>query len=112
MQIVVLYRSPNVPLQALTATLSTLLNYVLTANMPTLVLGDFNENILSQPSSSIVSLMSNHGYTQLVTSPTSNKATLIDHVYYNRPDSDTIVEVHDTYYSDHDAVYCSIKWQI
>ena len=83
MQIVVLYRSPNVPLQALTGTLSTVLDYVSTANMPTIILGDFNENILSQPNSNIVNLMSNHGYTQLVTSPTTSKATLIDHVYYN-----------------------------
>ena len=113
MHIVVLYRSPTVPLQALTTMLSTtLLPYVSTANVPTIILGDFNEDILSQPNSNIVSLMSNHGYTQLVTSPTTSKATLIDHIYYNGPASSTVVEVHDTYYSDHDAVYCSIHWQI
>ena len=72
-----------------------LLDYVSTANIPTLILGDFNENILSQPNSSIVTIESNHGYTQLVTSSTTSKATLIDHVYYNRPASNIIVEVHD-----------------
>ena len=52
--------------------------------------------------------MSIHGCTQLVTRLTTAKATLIDHVYYHRPSSDIIVQVHDTYYSDHDTVYCSI----
>ena len=112
MNISVIYRSPTVPLQALTTMLSTLLAYVSTANLPTVILGDFNEDILSRPNSSIVSLMSNHGYTQLVSTPTTSKATLIDHVYYNRPSDNTIVQVHDTYYSDHDAVYCSISHPI
>ena len=107
MQIVAVYRSPNVSLQALTTTILTVLNYLSTADMPTLILGDFNDNILGQSNSSVVSLMSSHGYTQLVTSPTTSRATLIDHVYYNRPTSNVIVEVHDTYYSDHDTVYCS-----
>lgn len=43
--------------------------------------------------------MSNHGYKQLVTHPTTDKGTLIDHdiVYFNRPSSDIIVEIHDTF---------------
>ena len=77
--------------------------------MPTLVLGDFNEDILGHCNLSIVSLMSNHGYTQLVTSPTTERGTLIDHVYYNRPICNVIVEIHDTYYSDHDTIYCSVQ---
>ena len=108
MQVLVLYRSPSVQLQALTVLLSRLLQYISTTNMPSVILGDFNNDILSQPNSSIVSLMSNYGFTQLVTAPTTAKGTLIDHVYYNRPTSDIIVEVCDTYYSDHDIVYCSI----
>ena len=105
MQILVLYRSPSVQLQAL---IVRLLHYVSTTNMPTVILGDFNHDVLSQPNSSIISLMSNYGFTQLVKAPTTAKGTLIDHVYYNRPTSDIIVEVCDTYYSDHDTVYCSI----
>ena len=47
MQILVLYRSPNVQLQALTVLLSRLLQYVSTTNMPSVILGDFNHDILS-----------------------------------------------------------------
>lgn len=107
MQVIALYRSLSVPLQGLTTTLHRILAFASTVDIPTIVLGDFNEDILSQRNSSIVSLMSTHGYTQLVTSPTTDRGTFIDHVYYNRPSS-TIVQVHDTYSSDHDAVYCSI----
>ena len=108
LQILVLYRSPNVPMQALISMLLRMLLYVSTTDMPTLILGDFNEDILTQPNSSIVSLMLSHGYTQIVSSPTTAKGTLIDHVYYNGPSNDVLVEVHDMYYSDHDTVYCSI----
>ena len=59
--------------------------------MPTITLGDFNEDILSQPNSGIINLMSNHGFTQLVTSPTTANGTLIDREYYNRPTCDIIV---------------------
>ena len=104
-QVFVLYRSPNVALQILLTTISRMLVYTSNADLPTLILGDFNED---QPNSSIVRLKSAHGYTQLVTTPTTDKGTLIDHVYYNKPTSDIILQVHDTYYSDHDTVYYSI----
>ena len=43
----------------------------------------------------------------LVQSSTTDRGTLIDHVYYNRPSDDAVVQVHDTYYSDHDTLLCS-----
>ena len=107
-QVVLVYRSPNISLEALTVILSQLLVYISITNLPTFILGDFNNDIISQPNSSIVSLMSSYSFTQLVTSPTTAQNTLIDHVYYNKPSSNIIVEVQDTYYSDHDTIYCSI----
>ena len=108
LQIALLYRSPSVPIQQLITMLTRILSYVSMSNTPTVILGDFNDNVLEQLESPIVSLMSTHGYAQLVNSPTTAKGTLIDHVYYSNPNGSEIVEVHDTYYSDHDAVYCSI----
>ena len=110
LQIALLYRSPTVPTQQLIIMLSTVLNYASMSTVPTLILGDFNDNVLDQrqTESPIVTLMSTHGYTQLVNNPTTARGTLIDHIYYNQPNDNVIVEVHDTYYSDHDAVFCSI----
>lgn len=65
-QVVLLYRSPSTPLQQLIAMLSRVLNSVLIADIPAIVLGDFNCNILSERDSQIVSLMSAHGFVQLV----------------------------------------------
>lgn len=88
--------------------LSRLSVHVSASNTRTVSLGDFNEDILSKPNFSIVSLMSNYGFTRLVTASTTAQGTLIDHVYYNKPTTDVIVEIYDTYYSDHDTIYCSI----
>ena len=39
-------------------------------------LGNFNEDILPQLNGRIVTFMSNHGYTQLLTLPTTARGTL------------------------------------
>ena len=110
-QVTLLYRSPSIPLQTLTDLLSRVLNRISTSSLPTIILGDFNEDVLhhTESDSRIMNFMSRHGYTQIVNLPTTNKGTLIDHVYCNASlNNNTIVQVHDTYYSDHDTVYCSI----
>ena len=106
LQVALLYRSPSVPLQQLIIMLSTVLNYVSMSNTPTVILGDFN-HVLDQPESPVINLLSTHGYTQLVNSPTTAQSTLIDHVYSNLHNNIN-VKVRDTYCSDHDTVYCSI----
>ena len=71
-------------------------------------MGDFNEDLLQKLDSRLLSSMTRHGYVQLVQSPTTANGTLIDHVYCSNVPDNTIVEVQDTYYSDHDTVYCSL----
>ena len=109
-QIAVVYRSPNVPQAMLITVLTRLLTHVSLYNSPCLILGDFND--LNQQNTSIVRLMTDFRFTQLVKSPTTAQGTLIDHVYYRNPfidpASSAIIQVQDTYYSDHDTVYCSI----
>ena len=76
------------------------------SDLSTIILGDFNEDLYDDTHSRILDMMTSTGYTQLVQSPTTDRGTLIDHMHYNRPSDDVVV--HDTYYSDHDTVYCSI----
>ena len=54
--------------------------------------------------------LSDSGFTLLVKSPTTPQGTLIDHVYYRNPSANIIVQVQDTYYSDHDTVYCGVPF--
>lgn len=100
MQIAVVYRSPNVPQEMLITVLTRLLTHVSLCSTPCLIVGDFNENVLH----AIVRLMPDFCFTQLVQSPTTAQATLIDHMYYRNPfvspANHAIIQVQDTYYSD------------
>ena len=108
LQIAVVYRSPNVPIRQFMNFMTTLVHYVNTANIATLVLGDFNDDILCDSGSQVQTLMASYGYSQLVQNATTDRGTLIDHVYFSKQYDDVLVQVRDVYYSDHDAVYCSI----
>ena len=108
MQIALVYRSPSVCQRTFRTVLCRLLRHMAMCNTPCLVLGDFNEDLLHQLNSPIPSFMSEHGFRQLVKSPTTPQGTIIDHVYYNNPPNNVTIQVKDTYYSDHDTVYCNI----
>ena len=88
--------------------LNVLISNLSLSNLPTIILGDFNDDVYDNTHSRVLAVMSNHGYAQLVQSPTTDRGSLIDHIYYNRPAGDTVVEIYDTYYSDNDTVYCSV----
>ena len=73
--------------------------------VPTIILGDFNEDLLSTPSSSqILHLMSSRGFAQLVKVSTTTTHLL----QWQCCRCKNYVDVIDTYYSDHDATYLSI----
>ena len=108
LQIALIYRSPSVSQAAFIAVLHSLLRYISLSTVPCLILGDFNDNIFHMQSSPIQTLMHNSGFRQLVTVPTTHQGTLIDHVYFNGPFSNISITVQDTYYSDHNTIYCKI----
>ena len=108
LQVGVLYRSPNASLANLNTILSKLLHQLSISITPCIIVGDFNEDLLHKLDSRLLSFMTSKGYVQLVQSPTTANGTLIDHVYCSNVPGNTIVEVQDTYYSDHDTVYCSL----
>ena len=109
-QIALIYRSPSVSRTAFIAMLTRLLSHVSVSKTSCVALGDFNEDLLHQPNSPILSIMCKYGFRQLVQPPTTPQGTLLDHVHYNGPPSNITVQVKDTYYSDHDTVYCSISY--
>ena len=77
--------------------------------MISIIMGDFNEDLLSKPDSKLVELMAQYGFSQLVHTPTTDKGTLIDHVYCNSPAPECAdICVTDVYYSDHDTILFSI----
>ena len=108
LQVGVLYRSPCASLANLNAILSKVLHQVSKSITPCIIMKDFNEDLLHKLDSRLLSFMTSNGYAQLVQSPTTPNGTVIDYVYCSNVPDNAIVEVQDTYYSDHDTVYCSL----
>ncbi|XP_071137022.1 uncharacterized protein [Mytilus edulis] len=76
-------------------------------NTSTIVLGDFNQDVLKKDSS-IEQFMAKQGFSQIVSHPTTDGDTLIDHVYlYGNLQIST--EIIQTYYSYHNMVSLNIK---
>ena len=69
---------------------------------------DFNENLLIKKKTPLLDLMSSYRYTQIVTKPTTDQGSLLDHVYINEVNICHTVDILDTYYSDHDAVLLTL----
>ena len=75
MQIAVVYRSPRILQETLISILHRLLRHVSMSNLPCIILGDFNEDIVRHQNSALLSLMSNFTFTQLEQSLTTAQGT-------------------------------------
>ena len=75
LQVALMYRLPSVSSDAFLSALTTIVNLIAISDIPTVVLGDFNEDLLQKPDSRILTLMASNGYQQLVQSPTTDRGT-------------------------------------
>ena len=69
------------PLYNLLSILTSIISNTSNATQPVIVLGDFNEDVINNQNSSLLSLMSTGGFNQMVNSPTTDRGTLIDLVF-------------------------------
>ena len=106
--VIAVYRRPQLLLSTFLALFEDYLSNIIQHHtLPTVILGDFNENLLPYTSSSrLLQFMSSKGFSQLVKVATTDSGSMLDHIYYNQPCAG-VVEVIDTYYSDHDACFLS-----
>ena len=72
------------------------------------IIGDINEDVSLSENKTCFSLFKSKGLYQLVTKPTHDSGTLIDHVYA-RGTLQIKTDVSDCYYSDHDFVLVNIN---
>ena len=108
--IVLIYRPPSSTIDALLNVVGAAINCVSSFGLPTFIMGDFNIDLLSQNfDRRLINILSVNNFTQLVNSPTTDRGSLIDHIYFNGTVSSIFVEVSDTYYSDHDTIFCSFS---
>ncbi len=82
LQVVVVYRSPHVPMSQFTQLMTRVVNHVSASGVATLVAGNVNDDVLCSTGSVVERFMLSHGYTQLVKYATTDRGTLIDHVYF------------------------------
>ena len=80
----VFFRSPSVPMRQLVQLITRFFQRDSATGVPTAILGDFNDYALCDHYSELQVLMVSHGYLQLVNEPgATDRATLIDHVYFS-----------------------------
>ena len=88
--------------------MTRLVQHLSVCDIATIVLGDVNDDTMSNGGSAVERFMLSHGYIQLVRQATTDRSTLIHLIYFNKQCDDVYVQVCDVHYSDHDAVYCSV----
>ncbi|XP_029933198.1 uncharacterized protein LOC115377526 [Myripristis murdjan] len=103
----VIYRPPCYPISLFKQNLGKLLDWLNPISNTIVIMGDFNENILK--TSSICKFMGEKGFSQHVTQETTEKGTLIDHVYVKTTQYNVECAVMPTYFSDHEGVLCSFS---
>ena len=88
MRILTVYKRPQ---QSLAIFLSLMDEFLFNIPqiMPTIILGDFNDDLLSTTSSRLLQFMSSKGFYQLVQGPTTDSGSLFDHIYCNDVGEDT-----------------------
>ena len=103
LRIVLIYREPKMKFNIFRKSMKIMLEEI--SKTPTLIIGDFNDDLLKTKEAHIDTLFSTFHFKQLVNSPTTDHGSLLDHVYYNNDKEHNItIEVKDTYYSDHDLI--------
>ena len=70
-------------------------------------MGDINEDIALTSDKQCCSTLKVHGFKQMVTKPTCDSGTLLDHVYV-APKVPFTTDVSGCYYSNREYVLCSI----
>ena len=107
--ILCIYIPPSVSKVAAVFHLRKIIEKLLENTCRIVVVGDFNEDLLiSNGSKLIKSCFDSLGFDQHVKQATTDYGSILDHVY-SRSVYDVGIDVQDTYYSDHDRVFCFLK---
>ncbi|MGL5904476.1 MAG: endonuclease/exonuclease/phosphatase family protein, partial [Cetobacterium sp.] len=104
----VVYRPQTYPLSIFKENLGKLINLISSISNKIVLIGDFNNDALK--SKSLCSFMADKGFFQLVKQPTTEKGTLIDHVYVKNIEEFSVhTNIVPVYFSTHEGVLCSFQ---
>ncbi|XP_038139885.1 uncharacterized protein LOC119782800 [Cyprinodon tularosa] len=105
--LVVIYRPPLYPHSIFKANLGKLLEWLEPLSDTIALMGDFNDDILK--TSTICNFMTDRGFVQKVIGPTTERGTLIDHVYLKSTAYEMDALTIATYFSDHEGIMCGFN---
>ena len=77
-------------------------------NVPTCIVGDFNEDVLITSNTCCCTMLRLQGFQQMVNKPTHDSRIMTDHVYVSQIVNTIQPDVTDCYYSEHDCTLCVI----
>ncbi|XP_030849505.1 uncharacterized protein LOC105444942 [Strongylocentrotus purpuratus] len=104
--LVTVYRNPKSSLVEFSDRFSLLLRSVGATEIPAIIVGDFNLNLLKdQHSMAVQHELQHYGFQQCITKPTHVSGSLLDHVYSNTPCTTWQTA---SYYSDHDVIWIAV----
>ena len=106
MIVVSVYRPPSTPIDVF-------MNHMLVIitqfhHKPTCIVGDFNEDVSITSNTHCCAMFTSQAFKQMVSKPTHNSGTIIEHVYVSQTINTIQTDVADCYYSDHDFILCMI----
>ena len=110
LNVLFLYCPPKLATVARLAHVMTQLQANGTFQKQTILMGDFNQNVLGDNASVTRYLTENYNFTQLLNTPTTDHGTCIDHIYINfMPTMLHSYGTLESYYSDHKPIYVTLK---
>ena len=107
-QIIVIsvYRPPSAPIDVF---MNNMLDIIVQfQNVPTCIVGDFNEDVSITSNTYCCTMLRLHGFKQMISKPTHDSGKIINHVYVSYTLNTIQTDVTDCYYSDHDCILCVI----
>ena len=78
-------------------------------HVPTCIVGDFMEDVSITSNSCCFAMFRLQAFKQMVSEPTHDSGTIIDHVYVSQTVNTMQTDVTDCYYSDHDFILYAIN---
>ena len=107
--VICIYISPSLSKYFSSDGIKKFINDVTLKTDKVIVVGDFNENLFEVQDRKVISeCFLNIGFIQHVTKPTTDYGSALDHVY-SHGITDIVIDIQDTYYSDHDRVFCFLE---
>ena len=106
MVVISVYRPPSTPIDVFMKNMLDIIAQF--QNVSTCIVGDFNEDVSITSNTYCCTMFKLQGFKQMISKPTHDNETIIDHVYVSHTLNTIQTDVTDCYYRHHDCILCVI----